>query len=339
MSQLIDLGIDYGTANIVIYGRGKGIVLNEPAVIAADRDTRHVLAVGEEAQKMLGRAPGNILVMRPVKEGIIADFEMASALLRYFMIKVVGKHILGGPRVVLSLPSGVNEVERHSLTAALFEAGARRTQIMERSVAAAIGAELPISEAYGEMIVDIGGGMTDIAVLSLGRALVHDSPKMGGDQFDEAIIRYIRRKHNLLIGEITAEDLKIHIGSAMPRAEQLYMEVTGRNLITGLPRILRITSDEVTEAIDEPLQALIETIHGVLEHTPAELAADIFDTGIVLTGGGAELSGLAEAVSIALKVGCRTADNAQECVARGCGMTLEKFSEYGKYLGSGKRRS
>ena len=338
MSQLIDLGIDYGTANMIIYGRGKGIVLNEPAVIAADRDTRHVLAVGEEAQKMLGRAPGNIIVMRPIKEGIIADFDMASALLRYFLVKVVGKRILGGPRVVLSLPAGVNEVERHSLTAALFEAGARRTQILERPVAAAIGAELPISEAYGEMIVDIGGGMTDIAVMSLGRALVRDSPKVGGDQFDEAIIRYIRRKHNLLIGEITAEDLKIHIGSAMPRAEQLYMEVTGRNLITGLPRILRVTSDEVTEAIDEPLQELIETIHGVLEHTPAELAADIFDTGIVLSGGGAELSGLAEAVSIALKVGCRLADNAQECVARGCGMTLEKFSEFGKYLGSGKRR-
>ena len=188
------------------------------------------------------------------------------------------------------------------------------------------------------MIVDIGGGMTDIAVLSLGRTVVRDSVKIAGDQFDESIIRYIRRKHNLLIGEVTAEDVKIHIGSAMPRSEQLYMEITGRNLITGLPKILRVTSDEITEAIDEPLQSLIENIHSVLEHTPAELAADIFDTGIVLSGGGANLSGLAEAVSIALKIGCRTADNAQECVARGCGMTLEKFNEFGKYLGTGKRR-
>ncbi len=338
MGQLTDLGVDFGTANIIFYGRGRGIILNEPAVIAVDRETRHVLAIGEEARKMLGRAPGNIWVMRPLKDGMIADFDMASALLRYYVVKAVGKHLLGGPRVVLSLPAGVNEVERHSLTTALFEAGVRRTQIMERPIAAAIGAELRIGEAYGEMIVDIGGGMTDIAVLSLGRTVVRDSVKIAGDQFDESIIRYIRRKHNLLIGEVTAEDVKIHIGSAMPRSEQLYMEITGRNLITGLPKILRVTSDEITEAIDEPLQSLIENIHSVLEHTPAELAADIFDTGIVLSGGGANLSGLAEAVSIALKIGCRTADNAQECVARGCGMTLEKFNEFGKYLGTGKRR-
>lgn len=338
MAQLTDLGIDLGTASIVFYGRGKGIVLNEPAVIAVDRETRHVLAIGEEARKMLGRAPGNILVMRPLRDGMIADFDMASAMLRYFVVKAVGKHLLGGPRVILSLPSGVNEVERHSLTTALFEAGARRTQIMERPIAAAIGAELPIGEAYGEMIVDIGGGMTDIAVLSLGRAIVRDSVKVAGDQFDDAIVRYIRRKHNLLIGEVTAEDLKIHIGSAMPRSDQLYLDITGRDLISGLPKVMRVTSDEITEAIDEPLQQLIENIHTVLEHTPAELAADIFDSGIVLSGGGANLSGLSEAVSIALKVGCRTADNAQECVARGCGLTLEKFSEFGKYLGAGKRR-
>lgn len=338
MATVLDIGIDLGTASVVIYGKGKGVVLNEPAVIAIDRETRNVLAVGEEARRMVGRTPGNIVAMRPLGDGMIADFEMASAMLRYFVAKAVGKRILGGPRVIMSVPAGVNEVERHSLTASLFEAGARRTRLMERPVAAALGAGLPIGEAYGEMICDIGGGVTDIAVLSLGRVIVRDTVKIGGDQFDDAIIRYIRRKHNLLLGEITAEDLKINIGSAIPRAEQFYMEVTGRNLLTGLPKIMRITSDEITEAIDEPLQALLEAIHAVLEHTPAELVADIFESGITLSGGGAQLSGLCEAVALSLKVECRLADDPQECVARGCGLTLENWSEYGQFLGERRRR-
>lgn len=334
----VDLGIDFGSASIIFYGRGRGIILNEPSVIAVDRESRHVLAVGTSARKMLGRAPGSIEVMHPLKNGIVNDFEMASALLRYFVAQVVGKHLFGGPRVILSLPSGVNEVERHSLTTALFEAGVRRTQIMERTVAAAIGAELPLKEAYGQMLVDIGGGMTEIAVLSQGRPIVRDSIEIAGDSFDEAIIRYIRRKHNLLIGEVTAQDIKESNGSAMPVAEPVTLSVTGRSLISGLPKVLQLSSDELTEAIDDPLQQLIENIHSVLEHTPAELAADIFDSGIVLTGGGALLNGLAEAVSIALKIGCRTADNPQECIARGCGMTLESLKDYGRYLGTGKRR-
>ncbi len=334
----VDLGIDFGSASIIFYGRGRGIILNEPSVIAVDRESRHVLAVGTSARKMLGRAPGNIEVMHPLKNGVVNDFEMASALLRYFVAQVVGKHLFGGPRVILSLPSGVNEVERHSLTTALFEAGVRRTQIMERTVAAAIGAELPLKEAYGQMLVDIGGGMTEIAVLSQGRPIVRDSIEIAGDSFDEAIIRYIRRKHNLLIGEVTAQDIKESNGSAMPVAEPVTLSVTGRSLISGLPKVLQLSSDELTEAIDDPLQQLIENIHSVLEHTPAELAADIFDSGIVLTGGGALLNGLAEAVSIALKIGCRTADNPQECIARGCGMTLESLKDYGRYLGTGKRR-
>ena len=334
----VDLGIDFGSASIIFYGRGRGIILNEPSVIAVDRESRHVLAVGTSARKMLGRAPGNIEVMHPLKNGVVNDFEMASALLRYFVAQVVGKHLFGGPRVILSLPSGVNEVERHSLTTALFEAGVRRTQIMERTVAAAIGAELPLKEAYGQMLVDIGGGMTEIAVLSQGRPIVRDSIEIDGDSFDEAIIRYIRRKHNLLIGEVTAQDIKESNGSAMPVAEPVTLSVTGRSLISGLPKVLQLSSDELTEAIDDPLQQLIENIHSVLEHTPAELAADIFDSGIVLTGGGALLNGLAEAVSIALKIGCRTADNPQECIARGCGMTLESLKDYGRYLGTGKRR-
>lgn len=338
MATVLDIGIDLGTASVVIYGKGKGIVLDEPAVIAFDRDTRNVLAVGEEARRMMGRTPSNVVAMRPLGDGMIADFELTSAMLRYFVTKVIGKRLLGGPRVIISVPAGVNEVERHSIMTSLFEAGARRTQLMERPIAAAIGAGLPIGEAYGEMICDIGGGVTDIAVMSLGRVIVRDTVKTGGDLFDDAIIRYIRRKHNLLIGELTAEDLKINIGSAIPRNEQFYMEVTGRNLISGLPKVMRITSDEITEALDEPLQSLLESIHAVLEHTPAELVADIFESGIMLSGGGALLSGLCEAVSLALKVDCRLADDAQECVARGCGLTLENWSEYGQFLGDRRKR-
>ena len=338
MATVLDIGVDLGTASVVIYGKGKGVVLNEPAVIAFDRDTRNVLAVGEEARRMMGRTPSNIVAMRPLGDGMIADFELASAMLRYFVTKVVGKRILGGPRVLISMPAGVNEVERHSIMTSLFEAGARRTQLMERHIAAAIGAGLPIGEAYGQMICDIGGGVTDIAVMAQGRIIVRDSVKIGGDLFDDAIIRYIRRKHNLLIGELTAEDLKINVGSAVPRNEQFYMEVTGRNLISGLPKVMRITSDEITEALDEPIQSLLEAIHAVLEHTPAELVADIFESGIVLSGGGAQLAGLCEAVSLALKVDCHLADDPQECVARGCGLTLENLSEYGQFLGDRKKR-
>lgn len=338
MATVLDIGVDLGTASVVIYGKGKGVVLNEPAVIAFDRDTRNVLAVGEEARRMMGRTPSNIVAMRPLGDGMIADFELASAMLRYFVTKVVGKRILGGPRVLISMPAGVNEVERHSIMTSLFEAGARRTQLMERPIAAAIGAGLPIGEAYGQMICDIGGGVTDIAVMAQGRIIVRDSVKIGGDLFDDAIIRYIRRKHNLLIGELTAEDLKINVGSAVPRNEQFYMEVTGRNLISGLPKVMRITSDEITEALDEPIQSLLEAIHAVLEHTPAELVADIFESGIVLSGGGAQLAGLCEAVSLALKVDCHLAEDAQECVARGCGLTLENLSEYGQFLGDRKKR-
>ena len=232
-------------------------------------------------------------------------------------------------------------MEKHRITTSLFETGARRTQLIDRPIAAAIGAGLPIGEAYGEMIVDIGGGMTDIAVISQGQIIAankESADKIGGDAFDDAIIRYIRRKHNLLIGEPTAEDLKISIGSALPRNEQFYMEITGRNLISGLPKVMRITSDEITEALDDPLHDLLEAIQAVLEKTPAELLADIFETGITLSGGGALLSGLSEAVALSLKVDCHVAEYPQECVARGCGLTLENWSEYGRYLNDRKKR-
>ena len=341
MATVLDIGVDLGTASVVIYGKGKGVVLNEPAVIAFDRDSRTVLAVGEDARRMIGRTPSNIAAIRPLQNGMISDIEMASIMLRLFVSRVVGKRFIGGPRILISMPTGVNELERHRLTTSLFETGARKTLIMERPIAAALGAGLPIGEAYGQMIVDLGGGATDIAVISQGRVIATNREsvnQIAGDQFDDAIIKYIRRKHNLLIGELTAEDLKISIGSALPRDEQFYMEITGRNLITGLPKVMRITSDEINEALDEPLHALLESIQAVLERTPSELLADIFETGITLTGGGAQMSGLSDAVSMALKVDCQVADNPQECVARGCGLTLENWSEYSQFLSDRRRR-
>ena len=341
MASVLDIGVDLGTASVVIYGKGKDVVLNEPAVIAFDRDSRNVLAVGEEARRMMGRTPSNIAAIRPLQNGMVSDMDMTCTMLRYFVNKVVGKRLIGGPRVLISVPTGVNEMEKHRITTSLFETGARRTQLMDRPRAAAIGAGLPIGENYGEMIVDIGGGAADIAVLSHGEVIASNRDsvnQIGSDAFDDAIIRYIRRKHNLLIGEPTAEDLKISIGSALPRNEQFYMEITGRNLISGLPKIMRITSDEITEALEDPLHSLMEAIQAVLEQTPAELLADIFESGITISGGGALLSGLTEAISLGLKVDCRLAEFPQECVARGCGMTLENWNEYGKYLSDRRKR-
>ena len=341
MATVLDIGVDLGTASVVIYGKGKDVVLSEPAVIAFDRDSRNVLAVGEDARRMMGRTPSNIAAIRPLANGMVADMDMACTMLRFFVNKVVGKRLIGGPRILISVPTGVNEMERHRITTSLFETGARRTQLMDRPIAAAIGAGLPIGDAYGQMIVDVGGGTTDIAVISQGQIIASNRESAnhtGGDAFDDAIIRYIRRKHNLLIGELTAEDLKISIGSALPRNEQFYMEVTGRNLISGLPKVMRITSDEVTEALEDPVHDLLEDIQAVLEKTPAELLADIFEAGITVSGGGALLSGLCDAISLALKVECRLAEYPLECVARGCGLTLENWSEYGRFLSDRRKR-
>ena len=326
MRHSSDLGIDLGTSNVLIYGRGRGIIYKEPAVLAQNRDTGAIIALGEEAHRMLGRAPGSIEVKRVLRNGAVGkDLHLVGAMLLRFVIAANGKHLINGPHIVLSVPSTLNESERRGLSGSLFETGARRTQIINRNIAAALGADLPIGEAYGSMIVDIGGSLTDIAVLSMGSAVVSENVQLGGDSFDDAITRYIRRKHNLLIGEVTAEEIKIRIGSVMPRRDELYLDVTGRDMISGLPKTLRITSDEVLEAMEEPLQELIEV-------------ADIFDNGIVLSGGGALLDGLADAVSIALKINCRVADQPQECIARGCGLTMEKFSELGHYLAASRKR-
>ncbi len=338
MPQVVDIGVDLGTASVVIFGKGRGLMLNEPAVIAVDRTSRNVIAVGAEAHRMLGRTPGNIIAMRPLQNGTAEDLSLACTMLNTLVKRVTGKHLFSGPRVMLTLPAGVNEVERRQIAGALFESGARRTQIMDRPIASAIGSDLKIGTAFGSMIVDVGGGVTEIAVISMGRCIVRETCRIAGDQFDDAIIRYIRRKHNLLIGELTAEDIKINIGSAIQRPEELYMEVTGRNLISGLPKALRIYSDEVTDALQEPIEALMEKIHGVLEQTPAELASDIIDNGIVLTGGGGQLFSLREQISRSLKVDCVMPEEPQLTAARGCAMTLEHWSEFGQYTGGYRRR-
>ena len=287
-----DIGIDLGTASILVYIKGKGVVLKEPSVVAIDRDTNKIMAIGEEARLMIGRTPGNIVAVRPLRQGVISDYTVTEKMMKYFINKAVGKKTLRKPRISVCIPSGATEVERKAVEDATYQAGAREVSIIEEPVAAAIGAGIDISKACGNMIVDIGGGTADIAVISLGGTVVSTSIKVAGDDFDEALVRYMRKKHNLLIGERTAEEIKINIGAAYRRPEVITMEVRGRNLVTGLPKTIVVTSDETLEALREPALQIVDAVHNVLERTPPELAADIFDRGIVLTGGGALLSGL-----------------------------------------------
>ena len=293
-----DLGVDLGTSNVLIYADGKGLVVREPAVVALDRNSGKILQVGAAARNMLNRTPGNVVAMRPLREGVISDHEMTVRMLQE-MFKTATKASIftPKPRVVISVPSGVTEVEKKAVEDATYQAGAREVSIIEEPIAAAIGAGIDISKPCGNMIVDIGGGTSDIAVISLGGTVVSASIKIAGDDFDEAIVRYMRKKHNLLIGERTAEDLKIKIGSAYKRAEVDYMDVRGRNLVTGLPKTVKVSSEETEEALRETTAQIVETIHSVLEKTPPELAADIADRGIVLTGGGSLLRGLEDLIS------------------------------------------
>lgn len=327
-----DIGIDLGTSSVMVYVKGRGVVLREPAMVAVDRNTRNILAVGDEAKRMQGRTPGHIVTIRPLRDGTITDFNITERMLRYFIHKVVGKRMLFRPRAIISVPSGVPEVEKRSVLDAMLDAGARRTQMLDSSVAGALGAGLEVSDTYGSMIVDIGGGVTDIAIVSLERAVVRSTSKIGGDMFDDTIIRYLRRKHNLMVGERTAEELKLTIGAALRRTEKLYMDVTGRNLVTGLPKTIRVHSDELYEALEEIVQALVEEVHSVLELAPPELAADIFDNGITLIGAGSQLFGLREALSRQLKVSCHMADDPQACVANGIGRVMESESDFGRAL-------
>ena len=322
----VDLGIDLGTASVLVYVKGKGVVLKEPSVVAFDRDTNVIKAIGEEARLMLGRTPGNIIAVRPLRQGVISDYTVTEKMIKYFVQKALGKRTFKKPRISICVPSGVTEVEKKAVEEATFAAGAREVHLIEEPVAAAIGAGIDISKPCGNMIVDIGGGTADIAVISLGGTVVNTSIKIAGDDFDEAIVRYMRKKHNLLIGERTAEDIKIKVGSAYPRTEIATMNVRGRNLVTGLPKTVEVTSEETQEALKEATSQIVEAVHSVLEKTPPELASDIADRGIVLTGGGAMLHGMDTLIEQKTGVSTLTVQDAMLVVAAGTGKYAEIMS-------------
>ena len=331
-----DVGIDLGTASILVYVKGKGIVLKEPSVVAIDQHTNKFLAVGEEARKMLGRTPGNIIAIRPLKDGVISDYNITERMLKYFIQKSLGRMILK-PRLIVCVPSGVTEVEKRAVIEASNEAGAIKTYLIEEPIAAAIGAGLDITEAHGNMIVDIGGGTTDVAVISLGGIVVSRSIKVAGDECDEAITRYIRKKYNMMIGERSAEALKVNVGCAFPYEEEKYMEVKGRNLLTGLPLNVEVASSDMLEALSEPVNEIVEAVHEVLENTPPELAADISNRGILMTGGGALLYGLDKIIEKTTGITTKVADNPVECVAIGTGKSLDWVEVLEKSMQDGQR--
>lgn len=320
------IGIDLGTANVRIYVKGKGIVLNEPSVVAVNRNTGDMLAIGEEAHAMLGRAPGNIVVVRPLKDGVISSYHDTERMLRFFLRKVIGRRLFFKPRVMVCVPSGVTEVERRALIEVTEEAGAKQANLIEEPIAAAIGAGIDIGAPYGNMIIDIGGGTTDVAVIALGGMVVNESIKVAGDKLDEAVIRYMRKKYNIFIGEKTAGNIKMNIGSAFPRKEKAYMEVAGRNFVSGLPKTITLNSNDIIEAFDEPLSSMLETIHNVLGRTPPELLSDITENGVCITGGGALLYGLDRLISEKTGLPCYVAEDAISCVAIGTGKAADNIS-------------
>ena len=325
-----DIGIDLGTASILVYIKGKGVVLKEPSVVAFDRDTNKIKAIGEEARLMIGRTPGNIVAVRPLRQGVISDYTVTEKMIKHFIQKAIGKRTFKKPRIAVCVPSGVTEVEKKAVEDATWQAGARSVDIIEEPIAAAIGAGIDIAKPCGNMIVDIGGGTTDIAVISLGGAVVSTSIKIAGDDFDEAIVRFMRKKHNLLIGERTAEEIKIKIGCAFARQEVITMDVRGRNLVTGLPKTITVTSEETEEALREATSQIVEAVHSVLEKTPPELSSDIAERGIVLTGGGALLQGLEELIESKTGINTMTAEDPMTAVAIGTGRYIECLSESGK---------
>ncbi len=323
-----DIGIDLGTASILVYVKGRGVVLNEPSVVAYDKDQEKIVEIGEEARLMLGRTPGNIIAIRPLRHGVISDYTTTEKMLKYFIRKAVGRNFFGRrPRICVCVPSGVTEVEKRAVEEATYNAGARDVTIIEEPIAAAIGAGIDIVRPVGNMVVDIGGGTTDIAVISMRGAVVSKSIKVAGDDFDDAIIRYVRKRHNLLIGDRTAEEVKINVGTCYKRPENISMDVRGRNLVTGLPKTVMITSDETEEALREPTGQIVEAIHAVMEKTPPELAADIADRGIVLTGGGALLHGLEQLIEEKTGITTMTAEDPLSVVAIGTGKYVEYIDD------------
>lgn len=323
----VDIGVDLGTANILVYLKGSGIVLREPSVVAIDRNTNKILAIGEEAKTMLGRTPGNIVAIRPLREGVIADYDMTQSMLENVIQRVAGKSLFFKPRVVICIPSGVTTVEKRAVLEAAIQSGASKTYLVEEPIAAAMGAGLEISESRGAMVVDIGGGTTDIAVMSLGGVVVSDSLRVGGDKFDEAIVRFVKKERNVLIGEPTAEEIKIKVATVFKGNRQTEIEVRGRDLVSGLPTTIKLTSDEIYRALKEPVATLVSCVRSVLEKTPPELSSDIIDRGIVLTGGGALLDGMPELLQAETGIATIVADSPLECVSVGTGKVLSSLQK------------
>ena len=319
------IGIDLGTANILVYVRGKGIVLREPSVVAVNKDDNTILAIGEEARQMIGRTPGNIIAVRPLRDGVIADYDMTESMIRHFLEKVVGRSFLFRPRVMICVPTGVTVVERRAVQEAAEQAGAKQTEIIEEPIAAALGAGIDISEPCGSMVIDIGGGTCDVAVISLGGIVNGDSLRVAGNRFDSDIEAYIKRVYGLMIGERTSENIKMEVGAAYTGARSLTMDVRGRDVVSGLPKNVKVESDEIADALHDSVERITNCIKGVLEKTPPELAADIMDRGIVLTGGGAMLYGLGELIRKETDIPTALADDPLSCVALGTGKALESF--------------
>ena len=335
-----DIGIDLGTASVLVFKKGEGIVLHEPSVVALDRNTNKAIAIGDEARQMLGRTPGHIVAIRPLREGVIADYDTTEKMLTYFIKRVMGRRLFLKPRVIVCIPTGATDVEERAVRQATLASGAKEAFIIEEPLAAALGAGLNIEEATGNMVVDIGGGTSDIAVLSLGGMVCNTSLRVGGDKFDEAIIRYIRREYSLMIGERTAEDIKIQIGTAWVNDENRNnsMDVKGRDLVSGLPKTIKISATESWEALEEPVYAVIEAVKKVLEVTPPELAADIVNTGIVMTGGGSLLNGLDKLLSKETRLPVFVAEDAISCVAIGTGKALNEMSILAHHRVKGAKR-
>ena len=322
-----DIGIDLGTANTLVYVKGKGIVLREPSVVAIDKNRRKVLAVGAEAKLMLGRTPSNITAVRPLRNGVIADFEVTQEMIKYFIRKVHNRRSLLHPRIVIGIPSGITEVEKRAVQESAEQAGAREVALIEEPMAAAIGSDLPVSEPHASMICDIGGGTTEVAVISLGGMVVAKSIDVAGDEMDECIVQYFRRKHNLVIGETTAEEVKIQIGSVFPLKEEKTIEVKGRDQAKGLPKTILVTSEEIRQALMEPVQLIVDVIKQVLEATPPELSSDLVDRGMVLAGGGSLLRGFPELIRQETELPVHRAADPLSCVALGCGKYLEELDK------------
>ncbi|HEX9529278.1 MAG TPA: rod shape-determining protein [Streptosporangiaceae bacterium] len=333
-----DMAVDLGTANTLIYVRGRGIVLNEPSVVALNANTGQIVAVGADAKRMIGRTPGHILAIRPLKDGVIADFDVTERMLRYFIQKVHTRRHLAKPRIVIAVPSGLTGVEQSAVKEAAHQAGARRVYIFEEPLAAAIGAGLPVNEPMGNMVVDIGGGTTEVAVISLGGIVTSESIRVGGDELDQAIITFAKKEHSLMLGERTAEHIKISIGSAFPAADEPQAEIRGRDLVSGLPKTIVISAEEVRRAIEEPLSAIVDAVKTTLDKCPPELAGDVMDRGIALAGGGALLRGMDDRLREETGLPIHLADSPLESVALGTGKCVEDFESLGQILLSEARR-